>query len=97
MKPQSQSQTFANEAGPAISQLDYIEDARDESHELLEGNAEGAASEHLPANFDPLVADDDISDLEYLKSRMRASATSGALFARASCQDAPKLLAALLA
>lgn len=91
MKPQSQSQTFANEAGPAVSQLDHSEDARNEIHELLEANAEGAASEDLPANFDPLVADDDISDLEYLKSRMRASATSGALFTRASCQDVPEL------
>lgn len=76
MKPQSKSKTFANEAGPANSPSVPPEDGIGVTKLLREPISNGASTGLAPEVADPVVIDDSISDLEYLKSRVRTSGTT---------------------
>eukprot|EP00892_Ulva_mutabilis_P010172 jgi/Ulvmu1/7527/UM037_0071.1 len=89
MKPQSKAQTFANEAGEMAEVLarPLPDNANDPS--LQEERGGPLPDSDVGAEVDESVVNDDISDMEYLKSRMRLLDSSGAQL-RATTHDAPE-------
>lgn len=72
MRPGSQSKTFANDTDvDALSPV--VPKAKEEDENKLHVSADEEAEEHLRMHPDPMLMDDGVSDLDYLKSRMQSS------------------------
>lgn len=92
LKPQSKSQTFVNESSQAVAAvpvpvLDIGGDV-----EPTEAHSEDTSASPVDAEIDPIVVDDDISDMEYLKSRMRSMQNAGGSYTQDGHARYPEMM-----